>query len=169
MKGRPQRIEEMDFRPRRLFASAMAVFVAAVFGVFLTVFAVNIYRSLREPTNALDRWGWIGGGLVTLSLALLLLHVITLPFRVSFAEDGVSVRSIFGRRFVAWSSVRGAMVVCSKGGVHLLLRTGRVRGVGIPVGDYKRGASLVAEVSRRLPVPVAVTPSAAPLIAKDDD
>ena len=163
------RIEEMDFKPRRLFASVLGAFVTVVFGAFLTVFATNIYRELLDPTTTLDRWGWIVGGLVTLSLALLLLHIITLPFRISFAEDGVSVRSIFGRRFVPWSAVRSATVASAKGGVNFLLRTGRVRGVLIPVGSYKRGASLVAEVAKRLPVPVNVLPSAAHMIAEDDD
>lgn len=159
----------MDFKPRRLFAFVMCAFAAAAFGVFLSVFAVNIYRQLREPTSTLDRWGWIGGGLLTLSLTLLLLHVITLPFRVSFAEDGVSVRSIFGRRFVPWSSVRDATVAAYRGNVSFMLRTGRVRGVSIPLSSYERPVTLVREVSRRLAVPVNVLPSAAPLIARDDD
>jgi hypothetical protein len=163
------RIDEMDFKPRRLLASVTALFIAVVFGAFLTVFATNIYRELREPTTALDRWGWIGGGVVMLSLALMLLHVITLPFRISFAEDGVSVRSIFGRRFVPWASVRSATVAAHRGNVNFQLRTGRVRGVGIPVGSYQRGATLVAEIGKRLSVPVTVLPSAAPLIEKDDD
>ncbi|HLL76741.1 MAG TPA: PH domain-containing protein [Pyrinomonadaceae bacterium] len=169
MPTRPVRIEEMDFKPRRLFAFVMGTFVSVVFGAFLLLFAVNIYRELREPTTSLDRWGWIGGGLVILSLALLLLHVITLPFRISFAEDGVRVRSIFGRRFVAWPDVRGATIAAHRGNVSFMLRTGRVRGVNIPLGSYKRAVSLVREVAKRLPVPVNVLPTAAHMIAKDDD
>lgn len=165
----PMRIEEIDFKPRRLLASVLLVFVVAVFGAFLTVFVANVYAQLSEPTSALDRWGWIGGGLFTLSLALLLLHVITLPFRISFAEDGVSVRSVFGRRFVAWSSVREATIAAHRGSVNFMLRTGRWRGVNIPLSSYKREVALVREVAKRLSVPVNVSASAAHIVAKADD
>ncbi|HVG29676.1 MAG TPA: hypothetical protein VM864_08265 [Pyrinomonadaceae bacterium] len=161
------KIEDIDFETRKVFAVVMGVFVALVFGVFGTVFAVNIYREVRDPTTALDLWGWIGGGVITGALALLLLHIITLPFRISFAEDGLRVRGLLGRRFVPWSGVRSAAISSHKGNVGLSLRTGRLRGVSIPVSSYKRQATLVAEVSKRLPVPVSVSPTVAAFI-KDD-
>jgi Bacterial PH domain len=149
------KIEDMNFEPRRgfaIFAIALSVIFTLVFG---TVAVVNFYRQLREPTSTLDVFGWLGTLVVALSCSALLLYVSTAIYRIAFHEAGVVILGLRGRRFVPWSAVRDARVNRFKGNVELALRAdGRRLPVSIPLNSYKKSLTLMAELRRRLPVPV---------------
>jgi hypothetical protein len=81
--------------------------------------------------------------------AFLVLH-LTLPLRLTFTEKGIRRRTVLPPRFIAWDRVRGASLGVWRGHIWLELKVGRWRSICIPLSDYRRAASLLAEIRERL-------------------
>ncbi|HEX8459706.1 MAG TPA: hypothetical protein VF656_20595 [Pyrinomonadaceae bacterium] len=149
------KIEDMNFEPRTgcaIFMIGISVVYTLVFG---TVAVVNVYRQLREPSSLGDVFGWLGTFTVTCACVALLLYFTTAVYRISFHESGIMLRGLSGRRFIPWNTVRDARLNRFKGNIELALRAdGRRFPFSIPITSYKKQLTLLAEVRRRLPVPV---------------
>ncbi len=163
------KIEDIDFEPHRgfaIFAIGFSVVYTLVFG---TVAVVNVYRQLREPTTTSDFFGWLGTFVVTFACVALLLYFTTAVYRIAFYEAGVVIIGLLrGRRFVPWSAVRDARVNQFKGNVELALRAdGRRLPISVPLGSYRKQAALLAEIRKRLPVPVNDPRNIAALLTDD--
>lgn len=149
------KLEDIDFEPHRGFAIFMIGLSVVFTLVFGTVGAVNVYWQLRQRTSTSDFFGWLGTFLVAVTCAALMLYVSTIVHRTTFYEAGILVLGLRGRRFVPWSTVRGASLHRFKGTVELALRAdGRRFPVSIPLTSYKKSVTLLAEIRRRLPVPI---------------
>jgi hypothetical protein len=152
---RRMKLEDMNFEPHKglaIFSIAVSVIFTLVFG---TVSVVNFYRQLRDPTSMMDIFGWLFTLVVSFSCAALLLYFTTATHRTAFYESGVVILGLRGRRFVAWSAVREARINRFKGNIELALRTdGRRFPYSIPLNSYKKQLTLLAEIRRRLPVPI---------------
>jgi hypothetical protein len=123
--------------------------------VFGAIAVVNVYWQLRAPTSTSDVWGWLGMAVVTFSCIALLLYVTTMTYRLKFYEAGLIILGLRGRHFVAWSAVRQARLARFRGSIELALRTdARKIPYSIPLNSYKKQLTLLAEIRRRLPVPV---------------
>lgn len=159
------KIEDMNFEPHRgfaIFTIALSVVFTLVFG---TVAVLNFYRQLREPTSTTDVFGWLGTLVVAFSCAALLLYFTTAVFRIAFYEAGVVVLGLRGRSFVPWGAVRQARLNRFKGNIELALRAdGRRLPVSIPLNSYKKQLTLMAEIRRRLPMPVHDPANIAPTL-----
>lgn len=149
------KIEDMNFEPHRgfaIFTIGLSVIFTLVFG---TIAVVNFYRQLREPTSTLDLFGWLGTLLITFACVALLLYFTTAVYRIAFYEGGIIILGLRGRRFVPWRAVREARINRFKGNIELALRAdGRRLPVSVPLNSYKRQLTLLAEIRRRLPVPL---------------
>ena len=153
--ARHMKIEDMDFEPRRgvaIFTIGFSVIYTLVFG---TIVVVNVYRQLREPSMSTDFFGWLFTFAVTLACVMLLLHFTTAVYRVAFYEAGIVVIGLGGRRFVPWGTVRDARINRYKGNIELALRAdGRRFPLSVPLNSYRKQATLLAEIRKRLPVPI---------------
>ncbi|HEV2802611.1 MAG TPA: hypothetical protein VGW12_19215 [Pyrinomonadaceae bacterium] len=149
------KIEDMNFEPHRGFAIFMIGISIVYTLVFGTVAVVNVYWQLRDPRSLGDVFGWLATLTVTSACVALLLYVTTAVYRISFYEAGIMILGLRGRRFVPWNTVRDARINRFKGNIELALRAdGRRFPVSIPLNSYKKQLTLLAEVRRRLPVPV---------------
>ena len=78
--------------------------------------------------------------------------------RFTFTDTGLRVLTPFGRRFVPWGEIeRASLRIRSAEGAifhRLDLFVGRRQRLGIPLSDYLRGATLLAAIRPRLPVPL---------------
>lgn len=153
--GCRMKIEDIDFEPHRgfaIFAIGFSVVFTLVFG---TIVVVNVYRQMREPTSIMDFFGWLMTFTVTFACAALLLYFTTAVYRIAYYESGIIITGLGGRRFVAWGAVRGAQINRFKGNIELALRAdGRRFPASVPLNSYKKQATLLAEIRRRLPVPI---------------
>lgn len=144
----------MDFELSKgllVFGVVVTVLYAGAFG---TVLVRNLLAQFRYPTATTDFWGWLGAATVFLLMLLLFVFYVSAPYRISFSEWGVQVFSWRGRIACPWSAFRRASLLSYKGNVEFVLFTGRVRRFGIPLSSYKKQATLFAEVTRWLAVPV---------------
>ena len=149
------KLEDMDFEPHRGFVNFTIAFAVVYTFVFGAIAVVNVYRQLREPTSTGDVFGWLGTLAVTSACVALLLYFTTAVYRISYYESGVVIHGLRGRRFVPWGAVRAAQLNRFKGSVELALRAdGRRLPASVPLTSYAKQATLLAEVRKRLPVPV---------------
>jgi hypothetical protein len=138
----------LDLRPR---ASTRALTI--VFGLFAAAVAALRYWAPRLLHGSFgDRAE--GAYLLLLFLALAYFAVLlpTGPYRLRFYEQGVWHLSWRGPRFVRWDRVRRASFDVHKGHVSINLWYGRLSFVRVPLDDYRKPATLYAEITRRLPV-----------------
>lgn len=63
------------------------------------------------------------------------------------------------------AEVANAAISTYKSNVELVLHFGGLRYVNIPLSSYRKGGTLLAEVRKRLPVPVPVSRRALDLLA----
>lgn len=149
------KIEDINFEPHKgvaIFTIGLSAIFTLVFG---TIAVVNFYWQLREPTSMMDVFGWLGTLVVSFSCAALLLYFTTAVYRIAFYESGIVLLGLRGRSFVAWNAVREARINRYKGNIELALRAdGRRFPVSVPLNSYKKQLALLAEIRRRLPVPV---------------
>jgi hypothetical protein len=149
------KIEDIDFEPHRglaIFAVGVSVVFTLVFG---TIAVVNVYRQIREPTTLSNFFGWLSTFVITFACSGLLLYFTTAVYRIAYYESGIIITGLGGRRFVAWSTVRDARINQFKGNIELALRAeGRRFPFSVPLNSYKKQATLLAEIRKRLPVPI---------------
>jgi hypothetical protein len=156
-----RRFEEIDFEPRKNLIIwsliLLILFYGLGFGGVTYFFALEILgeRDLSSPTSLIK----VGVILFVygMVLFLLLFYMIFSPYRFLFKEEGVVALTWRGRQFFPWQSVKKATVTSGKGSINLALHLGGLLYLTIPLDSYKKGGSLLAEVSRRLPVAVAVS------------
>lgn len=163
------RLDTTDFRPR--LAYGRLALACAAFGVLGYLFALETRNAFKFGVPITNGFLVERVGIATFMLLVftfLVLHLL-LPLRLRFTEVGIVRRTIFRPRFVPWQGVTGARLTSFKGNVWLELKvTGRRTWIVVPVAEYRRAASLLAELRRRLPVEIqhADGPLAAQL--KDD-
>ncbi|HZH29231.1 MAG TPA: hypothetical protein VEY11_00435 [Pyrinomonadaceae bacterium] len=149
------KIEDIDFEPHRgvaVFSIGFSLVYTLVFG---TIVLVNLYRQLRAPTLSTDFFGWLFTFLVTFACVAFMLHFTTVVYRIRFYEAGIVIIGLGGRRFIPWSTVRDARIHHFKGNLELILRAdGRRLPISVPLNSYKKQSMLLAELRRRLPVPI---------------
>lgn len=149
------RLDTIDFGPR--FPYGRLAFACAAFGALGYLFALetrNAFKFGVPITNSfvVERACIASFGLLVFSF--LVLHLL-LPLRLRFTEAGIARRTLLRPRFVPWQNVRGARLTSYKGNLWLELKvTDRRTWIVVPVGEYRRAASLLAELRRRLPVEV---------------
>jgi hypothetical protein len=156
-----RRIEEIDFEPRKGLIIWTIILLILLYGLgvgsatYFLALEVLGERDLSSPASLIK----VGVILFVygLVLFLLLFYITFSPYRFSFKEEGVVALTWRGRQFFPWQSVKKATVTSGKSGINLALRLGGLRYLTIPLDSYKKGGSLLAEVSRRLPVTVAVS------------
>lgn len=162
------KIEDMNFEPRKgivVFCLVLSVIYTLAFG---SIAVVNLYWQFRDPTSTMDFWGWIGMAVVTFSCIALLLYVTTLTYRLKFYEAGLVIHGLRGRRFYAWSTVREARLARFKGNIELSLRAdGRRIPLSVPLNSYRKQVTMLAEIRRRLPVPLQDPANIAALLTDD--
>ena len=149
------RIEEIDFRPR--LPIVRLILACLVFGFLGFIF-------VREKAFEFSMAGRANSaGLLIESIGIGLLMVLAfgftvsfllLQFRLRFTEAGIRRLTLFGPRFIPWSSVRGAQLGNYKGYLALELFVSRRRWICIPVLEYGKGFQLFEEIRKRLPVEV---------------
>lgn len=89
-----------------------------------------------------------------LVFSFVVLHLL-LARRLRFSESGIVRRTVFRPRFVQWKDVTGARLASYKGSVSLELKVvGRRLWITVPLSEYRRPASLLSEIRRRLGVEV---------------
>ena len=149
------RLDTIDFGPRVPFGRL--ALACAAFGALGFLFALETRNALKfglPVTNGfiVERAAIAAMLLLGFSfLALLLL----LPLRLRFTEAGIARRTLLRPRFVPWQGVEGARLTSFKGSVWLELKvSGRRTWIVLPVAEYRRAASLLAALRRRLPVEV---------------
>ena len=149
------RLDTTDFRPR--FPAGRLALACAAFGALGFLFALetrNAFRFGLPVTNGFLAERAAIASFMLLVFSGVVLHLL-LPLRLRFTDAGLARRTIFRPRFVPWRSVTGARLTSYKGGVWLELKVaGRRTWIVVPVGEYRRAASLLAELRRRLPVEV---------------
>jgi hypothetical protein len=147
------KIEDMNFEPRKGIVISSIVFSVLVNLVFGTIIGVNLYRQLRSPTA--DFWGWVGAAAVTFACISLLLYFTTATYRIAYHEAGLVLLGLRGRQFIPWLAVTGARLNRYKGNIELALDAGGRRfPVSVPLSSYKKQATLLAEIRKRLPVAI---------------
>jgi hypothetical protein len=162
------RLDTTDFRPR--LPTGRLLLACAAFGTLGFLFALetrNAFTFGRPITNGfvVERVGI--ASFMLLVFSSLVLHLL-LPLRLRFTEAGIARRTLLRPRFVPWQSVAGARLTSFKGNVWLELKVaGRRTWIVVPVGEYRRAASLLAALRRRLPV--AVQHADGPLAAQLQD
>lgn len=149
------RLDTIDFRPD--FPFFRLAFFCVGYGMLCLIFALETRNQftydLPVTTGFVVERLVIGAMLlgVFVMLALWLL----LPFRLRFTEEGLRRRTIFGPRFVPWHGVTRARLSSFKQSVMLELNAkGRRLPLLVPVSEYGRRATLLAEIRRRLPVEI---------------
>lgn len=152
--GEP-RIEEMDFRP--LFPVLRLLLACLVFGFLGWVFVNEKWLEFNmtgRPTPLSLLVETVGIGILILTGFGFITSFLVLQFRLNFTEEGIHRLTLFAPRFIPWGSVRAAQIGSYKGYLALELLVGRRRWVCIPLLEYGRGAHLLEEIRRRLPVEV---------------
>lgn len=149
------RLEHKDFGPRVPFVRlALACLAFGALGFLFALETRNAYRYGTPITNDFiaERAGIAAFMLLVFSVLVLYL---LLPLRLRFTESGIVRRTILRPRFVPWQNVQGARFASHKSGVWLELKVaGRRTWIIVPVNEYRRPASLLAELRRRVPVEV---------------
>lgn len=162
------KLEDMNFEPRKgivISSIAMSVIFTLIFGA---VAVVNVYRQFRDPTSTSDFWGWIGTAAVTFSCIALLLFFTTATYRIRYYEAGLILLGPGGRNFVPWSAVTHAQMNRFKGNIELALKTADRRiPISVPLNSYKKQVTLLAEIQKRLLVPVHDPGNSAAMLTDD--
>lgn len=145
----------MDFRPRVPYVRlALACAAFGALGCLLALETRNAFV-YGVPVTAgfiVERAGI--ASFLLLVFSFVVLHLL-LPLRLRFTEAGIIRRTIFRPRFVPWQDVAGARLTSFKGNVWLELKVaGRRTWIVVPAAEYRRAASLLAELRRRLPVEI---------------
>ena len=149
------RLDTTDFGPR--FPAGRLALACAAFGALGYLFALETRNAVTFGAPATRGFLVERAGIalmLLLGFSLIVLHLL-LPLRLRFTEAGIVRRTLLRPRFVAWQGVTGARLTSFKGNVWLELKVvGRRTWIVVPVGEYRRAASLLAELRRRLPVEV---------------
>lgn len=163
------RLDTFDFGRR--FPYGRLALLCAAFGALGFLFTLETRNAFtyNSPvtTGFLVERACIASLLLAVFSSLLLW--LLLPFRLRFTEAGILRRTVFRPRFVPWRGVAGARLSSFKGNVMLELKvTGRRTWIVVPVGEYRRPASLLAQIRRRLPVEVQHADGGLAARLKDD-
>ena len=149
------RLDTIDFGP--VFPLFRLALLCAGFGALGLLFALETRNVLayNSPVSAgffVER-AFIAAMLLS-AFAPLVLWLL-LAFRLRLTEAGILRRTVFGPRFVPWKNVTAASLTGFKASVMLELRvTDRRLPLLIPLTEYRRPATLLAEIRRRLSVEV---------------
>jgi len=144
-----------------------------VFSFFTYAFVDDTKRRLEF--RSISELGFLAET-IFLGLILLCFICFTLPFlllqhRLRFSEEGLHRWAVFKPRLIPWKDVKRARMsfVVSRGGTLLLLElyVNRRRWVWIPLLQYRRSASLFAEIKRRLEVEVEIKGRALELLSDE--
>ena len=149
------RIDTVDFGPRFPFGRlALACAAFGALGFLFTLETRNAFTyGLPITTGFLVERAGIALMLLA-AFSFVALHLL-LPLRLRFTEAGILRRTLFRPRFVPWQGVTRARLSSFKANVMLELNvTGRRLPVLIPLADYRRPATLLAQIRGRLPVEV---------------
>lgn len=149
------RLDTTDFRPR--LAYGRLALACAAFGALGYLFALETRNAVKFGLPITNGFVAERAGIASFMLlvfSFLVLHLL-LPLRLRFTEAGIVRRTLLRPRFVPWRGVTGARLTSFRGNVWLELKVaGRRTWIVVPVADYRRAASLLAEMRRRLPVEV---------------
>ena len=152
----------MDFKPRvpRLRVTlTLLVFCFFTFA-FITDTKTRLeFRSITELDFLAET---VFFAFILLFFLGFMLSYLLLQFRLRFTEEGLERRTLLKPRFIPWSDVKRARVISSttgggRGYYALELWVSSWRCVSIPLLEYGRGRSLIAEIGSRLPVELEVT------------
>ena len=150
----------MDFKPRLPLVRLTLLLLVFCFFTFAFITDTKTRLEFRSITEL----GFLAET-VFVGLVLLLFIGFTLPYlllqhRLRFTEEGLHRWTLLEPRFIPWRDVKRARMgfVVSRGGTILLLElcVNRWRWVWIPLLQYKRSASLFAEIRKRLAVEVEI-------------
>lgn len=129
-----------------------------------------VYRELATDTAAALPPYLQQALLLALYLAagyFVLLYLILGAHRYRFFESTFRVFTWRGWREFAWAQVQRAGLTTYRANVELALVVGTRQVVSVPLTSFRRGASLLAFVKARVPVPIVATERQAALIADD--
>ena len=154
------RLEDMDFRPR--LSVLRLTLLLLVFSFFTFVFITE--TKTRLEFRSITELGFLAEtifvGLILLSFICFTLPYLLLQHRLRFTEEGLHRWTVFKPRLIPWRDVKRARMgfVVSRGGTLLLLElcVNRRRRVWIPLLQYRKSASLFAEIRKRLAVEVEI-------------
>lgn len=151
------RLDDMEFGPTLpVFRLALACLLLAFLALVFTNEAA-VGRTLGRARTARFVAEAAAAALFMAAAFGLLVSYLLLPFRLRFTEEGLRRWTLFGPRFVPWSAVKKAQIGSYRGYYALELWVTRRRWVCVPLLEYRRGAALLDEIRRRLPVEVAVS------------
>lgn len=149
------RLDTIDSGPRvpviRLALACLA------FGSLGFLFFLDTQNTIKYNSPATAGF-WVErasiAAFMLLVFSLIALHLL-LPLRLRFTEAGIARRTLFGPHVVPWKNITQARLGNFKGYVMLEMKiVGRRLWISVPVSEYRRPASLLAELRRRLPVAV---------------
>lgn len=151
------KLEEMKFDPR---PGRLRLLLVGIVFSFLTAGFIHETKSRLEFTTITDPRFLVETifiALLLLSGAGFLVSYLLLQHRLSFTEKGIHRRTLWPPRFIAWSNVRRAQISNFKGYFALELSVSKRRWICIPLLEYRRSASLMTEIRKRLPVQVVMS------------
>lgn len=155
------RLQEMDFKPRLPRIRLTLLLLAFGFLTFAFVTDTKTRLEFRSITELDFLAETVFIVVVLLSFITGMLSYLLLQHRLRFTEEGLHRRTVFKPRFIAWKDVKRARMgyVTVRGGTLLLLElcVNRRRWIWVPLLEYRRSASLFAEIRKRLPVEVEIS------------
>lgn len=158
----------MDFRPRLPVFRLTLLLLVFCFFTFAFIAETKTRLEFRSITELGFLAETIFVGLVLLSFICFTLPYLLLQHRLRFTEEGLNRLTVFKPRWIPWEGVKRARMgfVVSGGGTLLLLElcVNRRRWVWIPLLQYRRSASLFAEIRKRLAVEVEIKGKALELL-----
>lgn len=151
------RMEEMDFQRSKGQMIFMLVMVLVIFmtgpGTLFYFFISDITDG--DPTTPMDSTtGLLALFFVLIAFAILMFYAVLNPWRFSYSDEGIHVITWRGPQFFPWNEVKKAALLPSRSSYSLMLNYGRLRSIYPPLHSYKKGRTLLNEISRRVPVKV---------------
>lgn len=150
-------MDQMDFQRSKGQMITMLIIVMLTFGIGP---GTLIYLFIADMTDGDDitpldtPMALFIPFFVLVAFSVLLFYAVFNPWRFSYNDEGVRVITWRGPQFFPWNEAKSAALLPSKSSYSFTLNYGRFRNVYIPLHSYRKGRTLLNEISRRVPVKV---------------
>ncbi|MBX3278455.1 MAG: hypothetical protein KF868_10685 [Acidobacteria bacterium] len=151
------RLEDMDFKPRTPFLRLALILLVFSFFTFVLITETKSRLEFSPITDPNFLAETVFVVLLLLLFSGFMLSYLLLQFRLRFTEEGIHRRTLLKPRLIRWDDVKRAQVSGVRGYFALELWVSRRRCVLVPLLEYGRGRSLLAEIRKRLAVEVEVS------------